>query len=150
MVGRNPKPLSRALSRPLPRPMPHAAPRDDREAALAALYDDIHARHMFPFWATAMDVAHDEIRQLTRTARALPYKWGFKADIEPLLARSARLVSMSDSERRSLILCNPGLAPRRASVSTMYTAYRLNDPNEVMPPHRHSPNAVRFGLTGAA
>ena len=31
----------------------------------------------------------------------------------------------------------------------MYTAYRLNDPNEVMPPHRHSPNAVRFGLTGA-
>jgi len=30
----------------------------------------------------------------------------------------------------------------------MYTAYRLNDPNEVMPPHRHSPNAIRFGLTG--
>jgi gentisate 1,2-dioxygenase len=30
----------------------------------------------------------------------------------------------------------------------MYTAYRLNDANEVMPPHRHSPNAIRFGLTG--
>jgi gentisate 1,2-dioxygenase len=132
MVASNAKPLA----------------RDDREAALAALYDDVHAKHMFPFWATAMDVPHDEIRQLTRTARATPYKWSFKADIEPLLRRSAALVSMSDSERRSLILCNPGLAPRRASVSTMYTAYRLNDPNEVMPPHRHSPNAVRFGLTG--
>ena len=55
---------------------------------------------------------------------------------------------MDDSERRSLILVNPGLAPRRATVSTMYTAYRLNDANEVMPPHRHSPNAIRFGLTG--
>jgi gentisate 1,2-dioxygenase len=30
----------------------------------------------------------------------------------------------------------------------MYTAYRLNDPREVMPPHRHTPNAIRFGLTG--
>ena len=55
---------------------------------------------------------------------------------------------MDDSERRSLILVNPGLAPRRATVSTMYTAYRLNDANEIMPPHRHSPSAVRFGLKG--
>jgi gentisate 1,2-dioxygenase len=31
----------------------------------------------------------------------------------------------------------------------MYTAYRLNDPNEIMPPHRHSPSAIRFGLTGS-
>ncbi|TMH60101.1 MAG: cupin domain-containing protein, partial [Betaproteobacteria bacterium] len=53
-----------------------------------------------------------------------------------------------ESERRSLILVNPGLAPRRATVTTMYTAYRLNSPNEVMPPHRHSPSAIRFGLTG--
>src|SRR5205814_1861352 len=46
------------------------------------------------------------------------------------------------------ILVNPGLAPRRATVSTMYTAYRLNDPDEIMPPHKHTPSAVRFGLTG--
>ena len=55
---------------------------------------------------------------------------------------------MDDSERRSLILVNPGLAPKRATVSTMYTAYRLNDANEIMPPHKHSPSAIRFGLKG--
>jgi gentisate 1,2-dioxygenase len=55
---------------------------------------------------------------------------------------------MDDSERRSLILINPGLAPKRATVSTMYTAYRLNDPDEIMPPHKHTPSAIRFGLTG--
>jgi len=43
---------------------------------------------------------------------------------------------MDDSERRSLVLMNPGLAPRRATVSTMYTAYRLNDADEIMPAHR--------------
>ncbi len=118
------------------------------DAALKALYSDVHENHMFPFWATTTDVKHDEVRQLMDTTRAVPFVWRYDEDIEPLLKRSAELVSMADSERRSLILVNPGLAPRRATVTTMYTAYRLNDPREVMPPHRHSPNAIRFGLTG--
>ena len=120
----------------------------NRDAALAALYDDVHRGHMFPFWATTTDVAHDEIKQLMGSRRPVPYLWRYESEIEPLLHRSAELVSMADSERRSLILVNPGLAPTRATVSTMYSAYRLNDPNEVMPPHRHSPNAIRLGLTG--
>lgn len=120
----------------------------NREASLASLYNDISAKHMFPFWATSTEVAHDEIRQLMGTQKAVPHVWSYKEDIEPILFRAAELVTMDDSERRSLILVNPGLSPRRATVSTMYTAYRLNDANEVMPPHRHSPNAIRFGLTG--
>ncbi|HTR16687.1 MAG TPA: cupin domain-containing protein [Acetobacteraceae bacterium] len=122
---------------------------DDRAAALRTLYDDVHAASLFPFWATSTDVAHDEIRQLLGTRRAVPHLWSYRRTLDPLLQKSAALVSMNDSERRSLILVNPGLAPRRASVTTMYTAYRLNDPNEVMPPHRHTASAVRFGLTGA-
>jgi gentisate 1,2-dioxygenase len=120
---------------------------NNRKAALAGLYDDIHRGNMFPFWATSDSVEHDEIKQLMATAKAVPFVWKY-TDIEPLLQRAAQLVTMADSERRSLILINPGLAPKRASVSTMYTAYRLNDPNEIMPPHKHSPSAIRFGLTG--
>src|SRR5947199_40085 len=80
--------------------------------------------------------------------RAVPFLWSYADVIQPLLASAAKLVTTVESERRSLILVNPGLAPRRATVTTMYTAYRLNSPNEVMPPHRHSPSAIRFGLTG--
>ena len=119
------------------------------DTTLQNLYDDVHAAHMFPFWATSTEVEHDEVRRLMDSARAVPFVWRYEQVIAPLLERSAELVSLSDSERRSLILINPGLAPRRATVTTMYTAYRLNDPNEVMPPHRHSPNAIRFGLTGS-
>ena len=36
----------------------------NRDAELKSLYDDIPAKHMFPFWATSTDVAHDEIKQL--------------------------------------------------------------------------------------
>ena len=52
------------------------------------------------------------------TSKAIPFVWSY-SDIEPLLQRAAELVTMDDSERRSLILVNPGLAPKRASVSTM-------------------------------
>jgi gentisate 1,2-dioxygenase len=81
--------------------------------------------------------------------KAVPFIWKFKSEIEPLLYRSAELISTETSERRSLVLVNPGLAPKRATATTMYVAYRLNDPREIMPPHRHSPNAIRLGLTGA-
>lgn len=120
----------------------------NKETALRRMYDSISDKNMFPFWATTNDVTNDEVRQLMATTRAVPYLWTYKGDIEPLLRQSAELISMADSERRSLVLVNPGLRPKRASVSTMYTAYRLNDPNEIMPPHKHSPSAIRFGLTG--
>jgi gentisate 1,2-dioxygenase len=120
----------------------------NRDAALKSLYDDVSAKYMFPFWATSTDVEHDEVKQLLATQKAIPYLWRCAEDIEPILDRAVELVTMDDSERRSLILVNPGLAPKRATVSTMYTAYRLNDANEIMPPHRHSPSAIRFGLKG--
>ena len=120
----------------------------NRDAALRGLYDDVARGNMFPFWATSADVDNDEIKQLMGTKKAVPHMWHYSVDIEPLLHRAADLIKMDDSERRSLILVNPGLAPKRATVSTMYTAYRLNDPDEIMPPHKHSPSAIRFGLTG--
>jgi gentisate 1,2-dioxygenase len=46
-------------------------------------------------------------------------------------------------------MVNPGLQPLVATVTTLFAAYRINVPHEMMPVHRHSPNAIRFGLTGA-
>ena len=124
------------------------ATTQDRAAALDALHDDIERKHMFPFWAVSAG-GHDEVKRLMGAApRAVPFLWSYAEVIEPILVKAAKLVTTVESERRSLILINPGLAPRRATVTTLYTAYRLNSPNEVMPPHRHSPSAIRFGLTG--
>ena len=125
---------------------PH--PDTNRDAALRSLYADLHKHNLFPFWAKASDVEHDEVRQLMATQKAVPFLWSYKRDIEHILNRAVELITTEDSDRRSVILVNPGLAPKRATVSTMYTAYRLNDANEIMPPHKHSPSAIRFGLTG--
>jgi gentisate 1,2-dioxygenase len=121
----------------------------DRAAELSALHTDIERKNMFPFWAVNAGTGHDEVKRLMGAApKAQPHLWSYDEMIHPLLVKAARLVTTVESERRSLILVNPGLAPRRATVTTMYTAYRLNSPNEVMPPHRHTPSAIRFGLTG--
>jgi gentisate 1,2-dioxygenase len=120
-----------------------------KDAALRDMYAEIATRNMFPFWAKSSDVEHDDIKQLMHGPKPVPFRWSYQDDIEALLHRSAELITTGDSDRRSLVLVNPGLAPRRATVSTLYTAYRLNDPNEIMPPHRHTASAIRFGLTGA-
>lgn len=121
----------------------------NREARLGAIYERLEALDMAPYWAVRNDKAdHDEDSQVLRGRKAEPFVWKYD-DIEPLLYEAAELITMDDSERRSIVLVNPNLAPVRATVTTLYVAYRLNDPREIMPPHRHSINAVRIGLTGA-
>jgi gentisate 1,2-dioxygenase len=120
-----------------------------KQAALDALHRDVYANHMAPYWVVDRSVAHDEDRQVMQGRKAVPFLWRYRDQIEPLLWRSAELIKTETSERRSLVLVNPGLAPQRATASTLYVAYRVNDPNEIMPPHRHTVNAIRLGLTGS-
>lgn len=120
----------------------------NKEDELRQMYQSINDKYLFPFWARSSDVEHDEIRQLMAGPKAVPFLWSYQHDLAPLIEQSARLITAHDTDRRSLVLVNPGLAPRRATVSTMYTAYRQNDPNEVMPAHKHTASAIRLGLTG--
>src|SRR4030095_5667481 len=95
----------------------HQAARDRRHA-------DVYRHHMAPFWAIDKSNKNDEDNQLRDKRKAIPFIWKYQSDIEPLLYRSAELINTESSERRSLILVNPGLAPKRASVSPMYNDYR--------------------------
>jgi gentisate 1,2-dioxygenase len=127
--------------------MANGTETSNRKTRLDALYGLLAAGNMAPYWAVSGDVANDEDGQVLKARHAVPQLWRY-SEIEPLLRDAAELITMDDSERRSIVLVNPGLEPVRATVSTLYTAYRLNDPHEIMPPHRHSINAVRIGLTG--
>lgn len=126
---------------------PDRGNRGDRDARLDALYSRLDTHDMAPYWAVDSDNQNDEDGQVLKARKAEPHIWRYR-DIEPILYESAELITMDDSERRSVVLVNPGLAPVRATVTTLYVAYRLNDPREIMPPHKHSINAVRIGLTG--
>ena len=104
---------------------------DARAAELLSMYEQIERRHMFPFWARG-DSAHDDISQLTNGPRPVPHRWSYRDDIQPLLPVGAPDLHR---EHRPPLADPHQRAWRRATVSTLYTAYRQNDPNELMPPH---------------
>jgi gentisate 1,2-dioxygenase len=113
--------------------------------------DLLHARtqelHLFEFWSTGDETEHEAVRKLQKFDKARPHLWRF-ADIHPCLVKAGELIDMYESERRSLIMCNPALGGQIATTNTLFAAYRINNPNEIAPAHRHSPNAIRLGLTG--
>jgi len=118
-----------------------------RSADLQELHRRTSEQHLYEFWSEDFEVAHDATERLGFYTRAVPHIWKY-CDIWPLLKRSGELIDMYMSERRSLIMVNPALHPNVATVTTMFAAYRINMPNEKAPAHRHSPNAIRLGLTG--
>ena len=133
--------------------MLHVAPTDAtvdlaaRQAALTDLHERTKALSLYEFWNEDYSGEHEAVNRLRFHVKAVPHIWKY-ADIRPVLLESGRLIDMHMSERRSLIMVNPALRPLVATVSTLFAAYRINMPNEIAPAHRHSPNAIRFGITG--
>ena len=114
---------------------------------MAALHERTQALHLYEFWSTGNETEHEAVRNLARFDKAVPHLWKF-ADILPCLEKAGELIDMHESERRSLIMCNPALDGQIATTNTLFAAYRINNPDEIAPVHRHSPNAIRLGLTG--
>jgi gentisate 1,2-dioxygenase len=119
-----------------------------REQRLDALHETTRRLNLFEFWGENPKDEHQATDRL-RADRvpAVPYIWKYR-DMYPVLLEAAEVIPVEMSERRSIIMVNPALRPTVATVSTLFAAYRINTPHEMMPPHRHSPNAIRFGLTG--
>src|SRR5277367_4603429 len=115
---------------------------------LAALHERTNRLHLFEFWGEDSSNEHQATDKLRadRTP-AVPHIWKYR-DVQPCLLEAAELVPAEMSERRSIIMVNPALRPLVATTTNLFAAYRINMQHEMMPPHRHSPNAIRFGLTG--
>ncbi len=110
--------------------LPEVAPhKTNKDAALRSMYDSISSReHVSVLGDLERCRAMTRCSQLMATTQAVPLLWSYAETSSRCCGAPRNLITMDDSERRSLILVNPGLAPKRASVTTMYTAYRLNDP----------------------
>ena len=114
---------------------------------MAALHEKTQALDLYEFWSVGKAGEHEAVRDLARFDKAIPHIWKYR-DVHPCLEKAGELIDMDESERRSLIMCNPALKGLIATTTTMFAAYRINNPDEIAPPHRHSPNAIRVGLTG--
>jgi gentisate 1,2-dioxygenase len=121
--------------------------RAERLERLERLHGETSKLSLFEFWGEDAAREHEATERLQFRVAAVPHMWRYR-DIHPLLLEAAQLIPLELSERRSLIMMNPALRPAIATVTTLFAAYRINVPHEIAPAHRHSPNAIRFGLTG--
>jgi gentisate 1,2-dioxygenase len=102
------------------------------------------ARDLQPLWKLA--------RQLMPqvplpTTRAWLWKWD---DVLPLAKRAGELITLErGGDRRVLALANPGLQGLPYTSTTLWGAFQYLGPHESAPAHRHTPNAIRFVLTGS-
>jgi gentisate 1,2-dioxygenase len=76
--------------------------------------------------------------------------WSWR-EVYPELARSREILDQAaaTSQRRALILNNPGFTPpMHGATHTIAAAYQMLFPGESAPVHAHSMSALRFGLQG--
>ncbi len=79
----------------------------------------------------------------------LPWLWKW-SDVLPLAKRAGELITLErGGDRRVLAFANPGLNGLPFTSTTLWGALQYLGPHESAPAHRHTPNAIRFVLTGS-
>ena len=92
------------------------------------------------------DIVHQiEVAEPKKAYSAKLWRW---KEIRPLLLEAGRNISLEESDRRVLILSNPGSCPSHHSTNTLYVSCSIYNPGELATVHRHTANASRFVLEG--
>jgi gentisate 1,2-dioxygenase len=115
---------------------------NDQRTQIEALYAQMAPARLAPLWEQLAQLVPP---QPNSPARA--HSWSYD-EARQYLIRAGDLISAEQTERRVLILENPGL-PRQAAVTpSLYAGLQLILPGEIAPGHRHSQSALRFVLEG--
>ncbi|MGH9062794.1 MAG: cupin domain-containing protein [Acidimicrobiales bacterium] len=109
----------------------------------AAAYRAIRALGAAPLWRH-----YGELFPSHPASRALPHVWRYD-ELRPWMLHFAETLSLDEAERRVLMLVNPGLQERAATVNTLYAGLQIIVPGETAQAHRHTAAAFRFVVEGS-
>ena len=114
----------------------------NRRVALSDFHEAMKAANVVALW---------ELEDATNDPPEPPQIWRWET-LEPLLETAIEATSMSNAERRVLVLNNPALleSGRSARAPASRSGFNLQIlmPAETARPHRHSMNALRFVMEG--
>ena len=109
----------------------------------AAFYRSIDQENLTPLWEVLGALVPRE-----PASPCQPAIWRYQ-NVRPFLMEAGRLITTRESERRVLVLENPGLRGASSITHTLYAGLQLILPGEVAPSHRHTQSALRFVVEGA-
>lgn len=99
---------------------------------------EVEAAHLHPLWDR-----YKRITPFQPSPPDTPFHWRWR-ETEPLLQRTVAEVSISDIERRALIMAHPAFGQETTTTSTLLGAFTVLDPGDHARPHRHTGAAIRF------
>lgn len=105
---------------------------------------ELRKKHLGGFWSANIPGFEQEMEP---KGKALPYLWKW-ADIYRGLMKAKELVSLEQSERRTIRLLNPGVPGTIGATPTIHMSVQLVAPGEVAQAHRHTLTAIRFVVQG--
>ena len=111
----------------------------DPAPALADFSAHISGLDLSPLW--------ERKARLVPGSDCVPAVWRY-AQLRPLLAQAAELISKKQAERRVLVMENPSLRGSSFITNSLYAGLQIILPGEVAPSHRHTPSALRFVVEG--
>src|SRR5579872_5264013 len=116
----------------------------DRQAELgrAGFYEKASAENLAPLWR----VLHGLVTEKPKSA-CVPAHWSY-ATVRPYLMEACDLISTQESQRRVLVLENPGLRGQSRITPSLFAGLQIIRPGEVAPAHRHVASALRFIVEG--
>jgi gentisate 1,2-dioxygenase len=110
-----------------------------QEAALAKFSSEIKRLDVSPLW--------ERVSGMKPGSQCVPKIWKY-TELRPELMRATALITEREAERRVLVLENPNLRGTTFITNSLYAGLQIIMPGEIAPPHRHTPNALRFIMEG--
>jgi gentisate 1,2-dioxygenase len=106
---------------------------------LAEFSEEIHHFSLSPLW--------ERTTRLVPGTNCVPFVWPFTSML-PLLIKASDLIEKKQADRRVLVMENPSMKGTSYISNTLFAGLQIIMPGEVAPSHRHTPNALRFLMTG--
>jgi gentisate 1,2-dioxygenase len=106
-------------------------------------YGRARQQSLAPLWRVLHGLVTDQ--PVTPVKPAL---WRYE-DVRPYLMEACRLISTEESERRVLVLENPGMPGQSRITHSLFAGLQVILPGEVAPAHRHAAAALRFIVEGS-
>jgi len=97
---------------------------------------------ILPLWDRYHDLLPSEPK-----APDKPFLWRWD-ELQGLIERAARDVTMDKAERRVLMLVNPAFGGKAITTTNLFAGIQILEPGESARPHRHTASALRLIIEG--
>jgi gentisate 1,2-dioxygenase len=112
------------------------------EAGREEFYRRAAQQNLAPLWR----VLHGLVGEAPKSP-CRPDLWAY-SQVRPYLIEACELISTEESERRVLILENPGMPGESRITRNLFCGLQIIRPGEIAPAHRHVASALRFIVEG--